>query len=183
MANLKQKYEQEIREILKKEFSYKNSLQVPALKKIVVACGLGEATSDPKIIDTVSEQLAKICGQKPAPTIAKKSISAFRLRKGDQIGLKVTLRGARMYDFWEKLVRIVLPRFRDFRGMKEQGFDGRGNFTIGIKEMTVFPEVEYAKGEKPHGLEVTIVTSAKTNGEAKRLLELLGIPFQKGARQ
>jgi large subunit ribosomal protein L5 len=179
MANLRQRYEQDLKEILKKEFSYKNPFQVPNLGKVVVSCGLGEATTEPKIIDTVSEQLAKICGQKPVPTIAKKSISAFRLKKGDQIGLKVTLRGAKMYDFLEKLVRIILPRLRDFRGVKEQSFDSRGNYTIGIREMTIFPEVEYTKGEKTRGLEITIVTTAKKNEEAKRLLELFGIPFSK----
>jgi len=179
MANLKQRYETDLKEILKKEFSYKNTFQIPSLKKIVISCGLGEATTDPKIIDVVSEQLTKICGQKPVPTVAKKSISAFRLKKGDKIGLKATLRGARMYDFFEKLVRIVLPRLRDFRGVKEQGFDGRGNYTIGLKEMTIFPEVEYNKGEKTKGLEITIVTTATKNEEAKRLLELLGMPFAK----
>lgn len=179
MANLRQKYDEEIKEVLKKEFSYKNLFQVPKLEKIVVSCGLGEATADPKIIDAVSEQLGKICGQKPVPTIAKKSISSFRLKKGDQIGLKVTLRGTKMYDFLERLSRIVLPRLRDFRGVKEQSFDGRGNYTIGIREMTIFPEVEYTKAEKTKGAEITIVTTAKKNDETKRLLELLGIPFQK----
>ena len=166
MANLRQKYEGEVKEILRKEFSYKNLFQIPKLEKIIVSCGLGEATADSKIIGTVSEQLGKICGQKPVPTIAKKSISSFRLKKGDQIGLKVTLRRAKMYDFLEKLVRIVLPRLRDFRGVKEQSFDGRGNYTIGIREMTIFPEVEYTKGEKTKGAEITIVTTAQKDDEA-----------------
>lgn len=182
MANLKQRYEDEVKETLKKEFLYRNLYQVPKLEKIVVACGLGEATTDPKIIDTMSRQLERICGQKPIPTIAKKSISSFRLRKGDQIGLKVTLRGGKMYDFLEKLSRIVLPRLRDFQGLKEKGFDGKGNYTIGFKEITVFPEAEFAKGEKPKGVEITIVTTAQDNKEAKRLLELLGIPFAKEKR-
>jgi large subunit ribosomal protein L5 len=178
MANLRQRYEG-IKTVLRKEFSFENPLQIPKLEKIIVSCGLGEATTDPKIIDSISEQLTKICGQKPVPTIAKKSISSFRLKKGDQIGLKVTLRGTKMYDFLEKLIRIVLPRLRDFRGVKEQSFDGRGNYTIGIRELTTFPEVGYEKGEKVKGAEITIVTTAKKSKEAKRLLELLGMPFQK----
>lgn len=176
---LKARYESEIKPMLQKELGIKNVMSIPKLVKVVVNIGLGEALTDKKVIERVAEQLAAITGQKPSITRAKMSISTFKLRAGDQIGMKVTLRGLRMYDFLEKLVRVVLPRVRDFRGVSKKGFDGRGNYSLGFHEQTVFPEIEYAKVDKARGLEVTIVTTAGNNEAGYHLLRMLGLPFEK----
>lgn len=179
MANLKTIYTEQIVKNLMDQGGYPNVLSVPRIEKIVVNVGLGEAVANPKIIEIVANELAQIIGQKPYITRAGRAISSFRLRKGDPIGLKVTLRGARMYGFLEKLIKIVLPRLRDFRGIPQKGFDGRGNYTLGLTEHTVFHELDYSKVDKVRGLEVSIVTSAKTDEEAKTLFEKLGLPFEK----
>ena len=162
-----------------KEFGYKSPMAVPRIEKIVVNVGLGEAVGDKSVIDKVISYLAVITGQKGMPTRAKKSIAGFKLRAGQPIGVKVTLRKKRMYDFLEKLIKIVLPRTRDFKGISPNCLDGRGNCTLGFSEQLIFPEVEYGKIDKVRGLEVSIVTGAKSKEEGKRLLELLGIPFKK----
>jgi large subunit ribosomal protein L5 len=154
-------------------------MQVPRLKKIVINVGLGEATQEPKALEAAQKDMATISGQHPVTTRAKKSISAFKLRAGVPIGMMVTLRGRRMYDFFDKLVNVVLPRFRDFRGVSRDSFDGRGNYSLGMKEQIVFPEIDYDKVDKIRGLEVTIVTTAKNDDEARTLLELMGMPFRK----
>ena len=177
--SLLEDYKQRIVPLLMKELGYKNPLAVPRLLKIVVNVGLGEAVTDPSVIEKVIKQLAKITGQKGIPTKARKSISGFRLRAGKPIGVKVTLRGKRMYDFFQKLVTIVLPRTRDFRGVTLKSVDEGGNCNLGFREQLVFPELSYDEIDKVRGLEVTIVTSAKTKKEGKRLLELLGMPFEK----
>lgn len=176
---LKTLYETEIRSKLKDELKLKNVMSVPKLTKIVVNIGMGEALTDRKVMEKAAEQLMVITGQKPLVTRAKVSISTFKLRAGDAIGLKVTLRGKRMYDFLEKLIRIILPRVRDFRGVSKKGFDARGNFTLGFKEQIVFPEIEYAKIDKVRGLEVTLVTNAGNAAAGYKLLNLLGFPFEK----
>lgn len=179
MTDLKTLFEEKLlKDLLEKE-GYKNIFAVPRVQKIVVNVGLGEATQNPKVIEAVSDELSQITGQKPYATVARRAISSFRLKKGDKIGLKVTFRGKRMYDFLEKLIKIVLPRLRDFRGLSTESFDGQGSFTLGISENSVFPELDFSKIDKVRGLEITIVTSAKTSDEAKRLLESLGIPFSK----
>jgi len=159
-----------------------NPFAKPKLKKIVINIGLKEALTDKKILDSMAYQLAAITGQKPVVTSARKSIAAFKLKKDDKIGLKVTLRGKRMFDFFKKLVTIVLPRVRDFKGVSLSGFDGRGNYTLGIEEILVFPEADFAKIEKAKGLEITFVTTAKNNEEGKKLLEEMGMPFEKKIR-
>ena len=176
---LKQLYQSEIREKLIEEFKTKNSMSVAQLTKIVINTGLGEALQNKKVIEHMSAQLASITGQKPQITLSKKDISSFKLRSGEPIGLKVTLRGQRMYDFLEKLVKIVLPRIRDFRGTSLSGFDRKGNYTLGLKEQTVFPEIEYSQIDKTRGLEITFVIRCIRRVEAKRLLELMGMPFSK----
>jgi len=175
---LKDKYLKEIKPELKKMLKT-NIMAVPYLKKIVVNVGLSEALTEPKVLDRVGEQLKAITGQKPKLNKAKVSIASFKLRAGEVIGMMVTLREKRMYDFFEKLARIVLPRVRDFRGLKVSGFDGRGNYNLGLKEQTVFPEVEYDKIDKVRGLEITFVTNAQNDDTAKILLEKLGLPFEK----
>jgi len=175
---LKDKYQKEIKPELQKILKT-NIMAVPVLKKIVVNIGLSEALTDIKVLDRVSEQLKSITGQKPRINKAKVSIASFKLRVGDPIGIMVTLRGERMYIFLEKLTRIVLPRVRDFRGLKTSGFDGQGNYNLGLREQIVFPEIEYDKIDKIRGLEITFVTSASTNEAAKMLLEKLGMPFEK----
>lgn len=162
---------------LQQELGIKNVMQVPKLTKIVVNMGLGEALADQKVIERAGVQLTQITGQKPLTTRAKRSIATFKLRAGDKIGLKVTLRGSRMYDFLEKLTRIVLPRLRDFRGISRTGFDGQGNYNLGIPEITVFPEIDYAQLDKTRGLEITLVTTAKTDKFSLALLTKLGLPF------
>ena len=166
-------------DLLMSELKIKNPMAVPRLVKIVVACGVGEALSDSKVMEKVSEQLAIITGQIPQKTRAKKAISTFKLRAGDAIGLKVTLRGKRMNDFFRKLTSIALPRVRDFRGVAASGFDGKGNFTLGLTEQVIFPDLDYSAVDKVRGFEVTFVTSAGNDGHAKKLLELLGMPFVK----
>ncbi|EKD87183.1 MAG: hypothetical protein ACD_37C00018G0002 [uncultured bacterium] len=180
MSDLFEKLQKEGKKQLQKELGITNIMAVPTLVKIVINIGLGEALENKKVIEMMSQQLAIICGQKPIVTIAKHDISSFKLRKGEPIGLKVTLRGRRMYDFFDKLVKVVFPRFRDFRGVRDQGFDGRGNFTLGISEQIVFPEIEYSKIDKIRGLEITFVTTGEDKKETRKLLEILGIPFRKG---
>jgi len=162
---------------LKTEFGYKNAMQVPRLEKIVVNIGLGEALANAKAIDAAVGDLSLITGQRPVVTKAKKSIATFKVREGNPIGAKVTLRGARMWEFLERLTRVALPRIRDFRGVSGKAFDGRGNYTLGLKEQLSFPEIEFDKIDRLRGLEVTIVTTAKSDEESKRLLALLGMPF------
>lgn len=178
MARLKERYKHEILPYLQKECGYKNPMQVPKLEKIVVNMGLGEAVQNPKLIDSAAGELAKIAGQRPVVTRAKKSISNFRLREGMPIGCMVTLRGNRMYEFFDRLVNIALPRVRDFKGISPKAFDGRGNFALGVKEQIIFPEIDYDKIDKVKGMGVIITTTAKTDHEAKELLRQLGMPFR-----
>ena len=178
-SRLEEKYLTEVAPQLKARLGYDNVMQLPALKKIVLSIGLGEAIQEAKALETAQKDLATISGQHPVTTRAKKSISAFKLRAGVPIGMMVTLRGRRMYDFFDKLVNVVLPRFRDFRGVSRDSFDGRGSYSLGIKEQIVFPEIDYDKVDKIRGLEVTIVTTAKNDDEARTLLELMGMPFRR----
>jgi len=178
-SNLKQKYQKEIVPKLSKEWGLKNRLAVPKVEKVVINLGLGEGVADKGVIDKVSPDLAVIAGQGPKIARARASIAGFKLREGDPIGLVVTLRGERMYDFLEKLFKIVFPRLRDFQGLPAKSFDGRGNYNLGISEYTVFPEIDYSKVEKVRGLEITIVTNTNDDQKAKRLLELMGMPFRK----
>ena len=177
MSQLKERYKKEIIPNLMKLYGYKNVMQVPHLDKVVLNIGLGEAIQNAKALETATSDLVTISGQHPVTTRAKKSIAAFKLRTGMPIGLKTTLRGQRMYEFLERLLNAVLPRVREFQGVSPNSFDGRGNYTLGIKEQTVFPEIEYDKVDKARGLEVSIVTTAKTDEEGRHLLELLGMPF------
>ncbi len=179
MARLRELYEKEIRPLLMEKFSYKSPMEVPKIEKIVLNMGLGEAIQNVKILDSASEDLKLISGQKPIITRARKSIAAFKLRKGMPIGCMVTLRRDRMYEFLDKLINVALPRIRDFRGVSPKSFDGRGNYTIGIKEHIIFPEIDYDKVDKIKGLNVTIVTTAKTDEEARVLLEAFGMPFRR----
>ena len=177
MSELKQRYTTEVIPALKSEFGYKNAMQVPRLEKIVVNIGLGEALTNSKAVDAAVGDLALITGQRAIVTKAKKSIATFKVREGNPIGAKVTLRGERMWDFLERLTRVALPRIRDFRGVSGKSFDGRGNYTLGLKEQLSFPEVEFDKIDRLRGLEVTIVTTAKSDEESKKLLAMLGMPF------
>lgn len=178
MSNaLRQRYLEEVAPALQKEFGYANSMQVPRLQKIVINIGLGEALQNAKALDAAVGDLSLIAGQKPIVTRAKRSIAQFRLRTGNAIGVKVTLRGERMWDFLERLIRVSLPRIRDFRGVPSRSFDGRGNYSLGLREQLAFPEIDYDKVDRLRGLEVSIVTSATTDEESKRLLALLGMPF------
>ena len=179
METLKELYNKEILPSLKKEYGYTSDMQVPKLEKIVLNMGVGDALADSKYLDAAVKELEVIAGQKPVITRAKKSIAGFKLREGNKIGCKVTLRGDKMYIFLEKLVKIALPRVRDFRGISKGSFDGRGNYTLGIKEQLVFPEVEYDSVIKTRGLDVVIVTTAKSNKEALSLLTGFGLPFRK----
>jgi len=179
MASLKETYEKEVLPALTKEFGYTSRMQVPRLEKIVVNMGVGEAIQNPKALDAAVSDMTMITGQKPIVTKAKKSIAAFKLRSGMSIGCKVTLRGERMFDFFSKLVNIALPRVRDFKGLSARGFDGRGNYSLGLKEQLVFPEIDYDKVEKIRGMDITIVTTARSDEEAKALLAGLGMPFRK----
>lgn len=180
MADLRKKYAQEVRPALVKEFGYKNAMQVPKIQKIVVNTGIGRETNDnPKAVDFAVKDITEITGQKPVVVLARKSIAAFKLREGRPVGVKLTLRGARMYDFLDRLVNLALPRMRDFRGVSPDTFDGRGNYTLGIKEQLIFPEIEYDKIDKLRGLEVIIVTSAATDDEGRELLRQFGMPFAK----
>jgi large subunit ribosomal protein L5 len=177
--NLKEKYTKEVIPSLKNEFGYKNDLAVPRLEKVVINIGLGRAITNSKIFDQVGADLALISGQRPIKTKAKKSIAGFKIREGLPIGFTINLRNKRMYDFLEKLINIVLPRVRDFQGIKPHAFDGNGNYTLGIIEHIVFPEIDYEKVTEIYGLEINIVTTAKTDKEAKKLLVGLGLPFVK----
>jgi large subunit ribosomal protein L5 len=177
MSALKEKYRNEVVPELMKSYGYKNVMQVPRLEKVVLNIGLGEAISDAKALESAEKDIAAITGQHPITTRSKKSIAAFHLREGMTIGMKVTLRGERMYHFFDKLVNIALPRIREFHGVSRDSFDGRGNYTLGFKEQVAFPEMDYDKIEKVRGLEVSIGTTAKTDDEGRQLLELLGMPF------
>jgi large subunit ribosomal protein L5 len=179
MARLRDKYREDIMPTLMSEFGYSNVMQVPKLQKIVVNIGLGEAVQNAKAIDAAVGDLTQITGQKPVVTRAKKSIAAFKLRAGMPIGAMVTLRGERMYEFLDRLVAISLPRVRDFRGVSPNSFDGRGNYTLGLREQILFPEIDYDKIDKTRGLEMSFVTTARTDEEGRRLLALLGMPFAK----
>ena len=178
MGSMKELYEKEICPKLVEAFGYSNRMQIPKLDKVVVNIGLGEAIQNIKLLDTAVEELASICGQRPVITRAKRSIAAFKLREGMPIGAMVTLRRERMYDFLNKLVNVALPRVRDFRGISGKAMDGRGNYTLGIREHIIFPEIDYDKVEKIKGLNVTIVTTACSDAEGKELLRLLGMPFR-----
>jgi large subunit ribosomal protein L5 len=179
MARLRDKYREDVVQSMMSEFGYSNVMQVPKLQKIVLNIGLGEAVQNAKAIDAAVGDLTQIAGQKPVVTRAKKSIAAFKLRAGMPIGAMVTLRGERMYEFLDRLVAIALPRVRDFRGVSPNSFDGRGNYTLGVREQILFPEIDYDKIDKTRGLEMSIVTSARTDEEGRRLLALLGMPFAK----
>jgi large subunit ribosomal protein L5 len=178
MARLRESFQSEIAPKLSEKYDYKSPMQVPRLAKIILNMGLGEAIQNVKILDSASQELAQISGQKPVITRARQSIAAFKLRKGMPIGCMVTLRGDRMYEFYDKLVNIALPRVRDFRGVSAKAFDGRGNYTLGIKEQIIFPEIEYDKIDKIKGMNITIVTTANTDDEARTLLTLMGMPFR-----
>jgi large subunit ribosomal protein L5 len=179
MNRLKEKYTKEIVPSLMEKFEYSSIMQAPKIDKIVINMGVGDAVSNTKNLDKAVEELTLISGQKPVITLAKKSIAAFRLREGMPIGTKVTLRGERMYDFLDKLVTVSLPRVRDFRGISKKSFDGRGNYTLGIKEQLIFPEVDYDRVDKVRGMDIVIVTTANTDEESRELLTQLGMPFQK----
>lgn len=178
---LKERYRQEIVPQMMKRFDYKNVMQVPRLEKIVINMGVGEAIQNPKALEAAVNDLAQITGQRPVITKARKSIAAFKLRSGMKIGCKVTLRGDRMYDFFEKLVNVVLPRVRDFRGVSPRSFDGRGNYTLGLREQVIFPEIDYDKIDKIRGMDITIVTTAKNDEEARELLRQMGMPFREAS--
>jgi large subunit ribosomal protein L5 len=179
-TRLKEKYDSSVRKQLQEKFGYKNVNQIPKLEKVVVNMSVGEAIVNPKSLDAAVSELAAITGQKPVVTKAKKSIAAFKLREGMNIGAKVTLRGDRMYVFLDKLFNVVLPRIRDFRGLPTKSFDGRGNYNLGLREQLVFPEVNYDKVDKARGMDITIVTSARTDEEASEFLVAMGLPLQKG---
>ena len=178
MARLKDKYRAEVVPALQQRFAYKNVMEIPRLEKVVINMGLGDCKDNAKALELAVSELTTIAGQKPLVTKAKKSIANFKLRAGMNVGAKVTLRGDRMYEFADKLVSIVLPRVRDFRGVSPKAFDGRGNYSLGVREQLIFPEIEYDKVEKIRGMEMIFVTTAKTDEEAKELLRLLGMPFQ-----
>ncbi|MFT8872716.1 MAG: 50S ribosomal protein L5 [Sporolactobacillus sp.] len=179
MGLLKEKYEKEVIPALTEKFHYTSIMQVPEIEKIVINMGVGEAVQNSKVLDSAVEDLTALSGQKPVVTRAKKSIAAFKLREGVAIGAKVTLRKDRMYDFLEKLIAVALPRVRDFRGISKKAFDGRGNYTLGVREQLIFPEIDYDKIDKVRGMDIVIVTSAKTDEESFSLLQLLGMPFAK----
>lgn len=179
MNRLKEKYNKEVVPALMSKFNYTSVMQAPKLEKIVINMGVGDAVQNSKALDNAVEELAAITGQKPVVTRAKKSIAGFRLREGMPIGAKVTLRGERMYEFIDKLVSVSLPRVRDFRGISKKSFDGRGNYTLGVKEQLIFPEIDYDKVSKVRGMDIVIVTTANTDEEARELLTQMGMPFQK----
>jgi large subunit ribosomal protein L5 len=178
MSRLKDKYAKEVVPALRKEFGYTNVMAVPRIEKVVVNMGLGEATGNAKLIDTGADELARITGQKPVTRRAKKSIAAFKVRQGMPIGTMVTLRGARMWEFLDRLMSIALPRVRDFKGVSPKGFDGRGNYTLGLRDQLLFPEIDYMKVDKARGMNVSVVTTAKTDEEARKLLQFIGMPFR-----
>ena len=179
MNELKRKYQEEVLPSLMDKFEYKSVMQTPSIEKVVINMGVGDAVSNSKALDVAVEELAQITGQKPVITKAKKSIAGFRLREGMPIGAKVTLRGERMYQFLDKLISVSLPRVRDFRGVSKKSFDGRGNYTLGVKEQLIFPEIDYDKVNKVRGMDIVIVTTANTHEEARELLTQFGMPFQK----
>jgi len=178
MNRLRERYQQEVVAALRKEFGYGNVMAVPKISKVVVNMGLGEGTQNAKIVETGAEELTKVTGQKAAVTRSTKSIAQFKVRKNMPIGAMVTLRGERMYEFIDRLVSIALPRVRDFRGVSARGFDGRGNFTMGLRDQLMFPEIDYLKVDKARGMNISFVTTAKTDEEARRLLQLMGMPFR-----
>ena len=178
MNRLKVRYQKEVMPALKKEFGYENVMAIPKVEKIVVNMGLGEATGNAKIADVGADELSRITGQKAVIRRATKSIAQFKLRQGMPVGAMVTLRGERMYEFLDRLISIALPRVRDFRGVSPKGFDGRGNFTMGLKDQLLFPEIDYMKVDKARGMNVSVVTTAKTDEEARKLLQLIGVPFR-----
>jgi large subunit ribosomal protein L5 len=178
MTRLRERYQQDVVPALRKEFGYSNVMAVPRLQKIVVNMGLGEATSNAKLADVGADEVGRITGQKPVVTRAKKSIAQFKVRKGMPIGTMVTLRGQRMYEFLDRLISIALPRVRDFKGVSGKGFDGRGNYTLGLRDQLMFPEIDYMKVDKGRGMNISVVTTAKTDQEARRLLQLMGMPFR-----
>ena len=177
-SRLKEKYQKEVAPALLKEFNYTNSMQVPGINKVVVNIGMGEAIQNAKAMDAAVADLAAITGQRPVITRAKRSVAAFKLREGMQIGCMVTLRGDYMYHFLDKLINVALPRLRDFQGVSAEAFDGRGNYTLGLREQLVFPEIDYDKVDKVRGMDITMVTTARTDEEAKALLTHLGVPFR-----
>ena len=178
MSRLRNRYEKEVAPALKKEFGYTNVMAIPKIEKVVVNMGLGEATQNAKIVDTGVDELARVTGQKPVVTRAKKSIAQFKVRKGMPIGAMVTLRGERMWEFLDRLIAVALPRVRDFRGVSPRGFDGRGNYTLGLRDQLLFPEIDYMKVDKARGMNISVVTTAKTDEESRKLLQLLGMPFR-----
>jgi large subunit ribosomal protein L5 len=178
MSRLKDRYDKEVAPALQKEFGYTNVMAIPKIRKVVVNMGLGEATQNAKIVDTGLDELARVTGQKPVVTRAKKSIAQFKVRKGMPIGTMVTLRGPRMWDFLDRLMAVALPRVRDFRGVSPKGFDGRGNYTLGLKDQLLFPEIDYMKVDKARGMNISVVTTASTDHESRKLLQLLGMPFR-----
>ena len=178
MSRLREKYQSEVVPALRKEFGYTNVMAIPKLQKVVVNMGLGEATSNAKLADVGGDELARITGQKAVTTRAKKSIAQFKVRQGQPIGSMVTLRGERMFEFLDRLIATALPRVRDFRGVSPKGFDGRGNYTLGLKDQLIFPEIDYMKVDKTRGMNISVVTTAKTDEEARKLLQLVGFPFR-----
>ncbi len=178
MSRLKDRYEKEVAPALKKEFGYTNVMAIPKIEKIVVNMGLGEATQNAKIVDTGADEVARVTGQKPVTTRAKKSIAQFKVRQGMPIGAMVTLRGERMWEFLDRLISVALPRVRDFRGVSPRGFDGRGNYTLGLKDQLLFPEIDYMKVDKARGMNISVVTTARSDQESRKLLQLLGMPFR-----
>jgi large subunit ribosomal protein L5 len=178
MSRLRDRYSKEVAPAMKKEFGYKNVMAIPKIEKVVVNMGLGDATQNTKIVDTGTDEVARITGQKPVVTRAKKSIAQFKVRKGMPIGTMVTLRGERMWEFLDRLISVALPRVRDFRGVSPRGFDGRGNYTLGLKDQLLFPEIDYMKVDKARGMNVSVITTAKTDEEARKLLQLMGVPFR-----
>ncbi|HVC20723.1 MAG TPA: 50S ribosomal protein L5 [Vicinamibacterales bacterium] len=178
MSRLKDRYLKDVVPALTKEFGYTNAMAVPRIEKIVVNMGLGEATSNVKLVDVATDELARITGQRPATRRAKKSVAAFKVRKGMPIGSMVTLRGDRMWEFLDRLVSIALPRVRDFRGVSPRGFDGRGNYTLGLRDQLLFPEIDYMRVDKARGMNVSVVTTANTDEEARKLLQFIGMPFR-----
>lgn len=181
MSRLREKYQKEIKKQLKQELGLSNDQQIPKVEKVVVNAGVGRAVSDSKHIEHVTTTITKVTGQAPVTTVAKNSIAGFKLRDGNKIGVSVTLRGERMYEFLDRLISITIPRIRDFRGISTTAFDKQGNYSIGLKDQTVFPEISYEEAGSPHGLQVNIVTTAKTQEESKKLLELMGFPFRRNS--
>jgi large subunit ribosomal protein L5 len=181
MNRLRQKYEQEIRTQLKEELGYANVHQIPKVEKVVVNAGVGRAVADSKHLEVVSHTISKVTGQHPVATVAKNSIAGFKLREGNKIGMTVTLRGERMYEFLDRLVSITLPRIRDFRGISETAFDRQGNYSVGLRDQAVFPEISFEEASNTHGLQINVITTAKTREESKRLLELMGFPFRRNS--